>query len=181
MSQTLCKIEVFPAFAIPTMSTLNRIFGTRRRGAEAGAGAGDDRTGDGAGDGRTGSGDETGAGAGTGEATAAGAGDGSSGTGARQQIIWRIPMARKCFEKTGQGVDHTLESGACIIHTVQTSADWYYYAWRGMPFILFTLIDGGLATHLLALAPNNVSRRCRLMADTNPTLIRHSSSRELPF
>ena len=108
MSQSLCKIEVFPAFALPTTSTLHRTFGTRRRGAETGAGAHD----------RTGSGDETAAG--TGEVTAAEAGD---GTGARQQIIWRIPMARKCFEKTGQGVDHTLESGACIIHTVQTSDD----------------------------------------------------------
>ena len=98
------------------MSTLNWTFGTRGRGAEAGAGATGARDGD-----RTGSGDETGAGAGTKEATAAGVGD--AGTGARQQIIWRIPMARKCFEKTGQGVDHTLESGACIIHTVQTSAD----------------------------------------------------------
>ena len=104
------------------MSTLNLTFGTRGRGAEAGAGA-RDRDGD-----RPGSGDETGAG--TGEVTAAGAGAGA-GTGARQQIIWRIPMAR--FEKTGQGVD-TLESGACIIHTVQTSADRYYYTWRGMPF-----------------------------------------------
>ena len=109
------------------MSTLNGTFGTRRRGAEAGAGAGDDRTGSGdetgagAGTGEAtaagaGTGEATAAGAGTGEATAAGAGDGSSGTGARQQIIWRIPMARKCFERTGQGVDHTLESGACIIH-----------------------------------------------------------------
>ena len=102
------------------MSTLNRTFGTRRRGAEAGAGAGDDRTG---------AGDGTGAGARTGEVTAAGAGD---GTGSRQQIIWRIPMAR--FEKTGKGVDHRLESGACIIHTAQASADWYYYRRRGMPF-----------------------------------------------
>jgi hypothetical protein len=111
------------------MSTLNLTFGTRRSGAEAGARAGD-------GD-RTGSGDGTGAGTGTGEVTAAGAGD---RTGARQQIIWRIPMARKCFEKTGQVVDHTLESAACIIHTVQTSADWYYYTWRGMSFY-FTHVD----------------------------------------
>ena len=71
------------------MSTLNRTFGTWGRGAEAGAGTGE----------------VTGAGSGTGEVTAAGAGD---GPGARQlqQIIWRISMARKCFEKTGQGVDH---------------------------------------------------------------------------
>ena len=94
------------------MSTLNRTFGTRRHGAEAGAGAGD-------GD-RTGPKDGTGAGARSGEAIAAGAG---IGTGVRQQTLWHTPMARNCFEKTGQGVDHTLESSACIIHTVQTSPD----------------------------------------------------------
>ena len=82
------------------MSTLNWTFGTRGRGAEAGAGGA--RDGD-----RTGSGDETGTGAGTGEVTTAGAGHGTG--------VGQTPMARK-FEKTGQGVDHTLESGACIIH-----------------------------------------------------------------
>ena len=34
VSQTLCNIEVFPAFALPMMSTLNRTFGTRGLGAE---------------------------------------------------------------------------------------------------------------------------------------------------
>ena len=43
VSQTLCKIEVFPAFALPMMSTLNWTFGTRGRGAGAGAGAGSRR------------------------------------------------------------------------------------------------------------------------------------------
>ena len=49
MSQTLCKMEVFPAFDLPMMSTLNWTFGMRRgrggdedtTGDSAGAGAGD--------------------------------------------------------------------------------------------------------------------------------------------
>ena len=42
-------------------------------------------------------------------------------------------------------------------------------------FILFTLIDRGLATHLLALAlPATYHAGVGLMADTNPTLIRLS-------
>ena len=76
MSQTLCKMEVFPAFDLPMMSTLNWIFGTRGpRGAKDragdGAGAGDsgdvagveaaDRAGDGA---RAGVGGDAGAAAG---------------------------------------------------------------------------------------------------------------------
>ena len=149
------------------MSTLNWTFGTRGRGAEAGAGASGARDGD-----RTGSGDETGAGAGTGEATAAGVGDGSSGTGARQQIIWRKPMARKCCEKTGQGVDHTLESGACIIHTVQTSADWYYYMWRGMSFHFTTSIQ--LDRGPTPAQQRSTQVRVSLMADK--TLIRGPTS-----
>ena len=41
MSQTFCKMEVFPAFALPMMSTLNLIFGTREGCGGAGDGAGD--------------------------------------------------------------------------------------------------------------------------------------------
>jgi hypothetical protein len=51
VSQTLCKIDVLPAFALPMMSTLNRTF--ERGGAGAGAGTGDgdgDWDGDGDGD-----------------------------------------------------------------------------------------------------------------------------------
>ena len=76
MSQTLCKIEVFPAFAFPMMSTLNLTFGARGLGAGARDGAGD---GDGDGDGT-------------------GAGD---GTGPKQQISCFAPIARKCCEKKG--------------------------------------------------------------------------------
>ena len=71
MSQTLCNMEVLPAFALPIMSTLNRIFGTRRLGAGGGAGA---RVGDGAGD-----------------------GDGEGGL--KQQVLCCTPIARKCCEK----------------------------------------------------------------------------------
>ena len=39
VSQTLCNIEVLPAFALPMMSTLNRTFGAR--GLEDGVGDGD--------------------------------------------------------------------------------------------------------------------------------------------
>ena len=52
MSQTLCKMEVVPAFALPMMSTLNWRFGTWREigaGARAGVGAGAGDGGDGAG------------------------------------------------------------------------------------------------------------------------------------
>ena len=49
MSQTLCKIEVLPAFALPMISTLNRTFGAQALGAGARDGAGD---GDGDGTGR---------------------------------------------------------------------------------------------------------------------------------
>ena len=62
MSQTLCKIEVFPAFALPIMSTLNWIFGARE-----GCGGAEDSVGDGA--------DGAGAGAGVGASAGAGAGD----------------------------------------------------------------------------------------------------------
>jgi hypothetical protein len=41
VSQTLRKIEVFPAFALPIISTLNGTFGTRGLGAGAGDGDGD--------------------------------------------------------------------------------------------------------------------------------------------
>ena len=40
VSQTLCKIEVFPAFALPMMSTLNRVPGMRGRWRPGGVGAG---------------------------------------------------------------------------------------------------------------------------------------------
>ena len=73
-------MEVFPAFDLPMMSTLNWIFGTRGApdgGDGAGAGAGvdvgteaRDRTGDGAG-----SGDRAGVGVGVGVGVGAGAGD----------------------------------------------------------------------------------------------------------
>ena len=53
VSQTLCNIEVLPAFALPMMSTLNRTFGAREFGAGArdGGGEGDDGGGDGDGTG----------------------------------------------------------------------------------------------------------------------------------
>ena len=89
MSQTLCNIEVFPAFALPIMSTLNWIFGTRGLGAGGGAGAWADGAGSGGGAGtRAGDG-----GAGVG----AGAGDGEGGP--RQQVLCCTPIARKCCEK----------------------------------------------------------------------------------
>ena len=74
MSQTLCNIEVLPAFALPIMSTLNRTCGARDFGAGARDGGGE---GDGDGDG-TGEGD---------------------GTVPKQQISCFAPMARKCCEK----------------------------------------------------------------------------------
>ena len=130
MSQTLCKIEVFPAFALPMISTLNWIFATcepggtgdRARdddgagdggdGAGAGAGAGD-RAGDGAGAGvggdGTGAAARVGAGAGDRAGDDAGAGDGA-GDGTKQQILWFAPMTRKCCEKDwATCVDHSSE------------------------------------------------------------------------
>src|SRR5947208_3222877 len=62
-------MEVFPAFDLPMMSTLNWIFGTRG-GPGGGDGAGDD----------------------------SGAGDGG-GDGTRQQALSFTPISRKCCEK----------------------------------------------------------------------------------
>ena len=72
VSQTLCKIEVLPAFALPMMSTLNLTFGARGLGAGARDGAGD----------------------GVGDGTGVGAGDGP-----KQQISCFAPIARRCCEK----------------------------------------------------------------------------------
>ena len=124
MSQTRCKMDVFPAFALPMMSTLNWIFGTRgesggardRAGDDAGAGDGGDgaEAGDGvdrpgagdggdgaeAGDGGDGAEAAAGVGAGAGDRAGddAGAGDGG-GEGSRQQVLCFTPIARKCGEK----------------------------------------------------------------------------------
>ena len=101
MSQTLCKIEVLPAFALPIMSTLNLTFGARglvgpardevRDGARDGVGNG---ARDGAKDGAKG-----GARDGARErAKEAGDGDGTgAGDGAvpKQQINCFTPIARK--------------------------------------------------------------------------------------
>ena len=142
MLQTLCKIEVFPAFALPMMSTLNWIFGTRGGcggagdsagdggdgagagagvGASAGAGAGD-RAGDGAGagDGGDGAGDDArigaSAGARAGDSAEAGAG---GGDGTRQQILCFTPIVRKCCEKKDWAacVDHSSESRSLLLYT----------------------------------------------------------------
>ena len=72
VSQTLCKIEVLPAFALPMMSTLNLTFGARGLGAGARDGAGD--------------GDVNGTGVG-------------AGAGPKQQISCFAPIARRCCEK----------------------------------------------------------------------------------
>ena len=119
MSQTLCKIEVFPAFDLPMMRTLNWIFVPRGGSERARARAGDD---DGAGDGGDGAG--AGAGAGYRAGDDVGAGDGG-GDGTRQQVLCFTPIARKYGEKKDWAtcvidVDHSSESGLVIIHTVQT-------------------------------------------------------------
>ena len=146
MSQTLCKIEVFPAFALPIMSTLNWIFGTwgpegAGDGAGDGAGAGDggdeagagagawDRAGDGAGAGvGDGAGAAAGVGAGSGDSAGADAGAGDGGRdGPKQQVLCFAPIARKSCEKKDRAcVDHSSEFGPCFysINTVRTSADW---------------------------------------------------------
>ena len=145
MSQTFCKMEVFPAFALPMMSTLNWIFGTRGPGGstdiaedDAEAGDGEDRAGtgargragDGAGAGAGGDGSRAAAGVGA-EAEAediagdddAGAGDGG-GDGTRQHALCLTPIARKCCEKKewARYVDHSSESGSVIIQ-YELSAD----------------------------------------------------------
>jgi hypothetical protein len=107
VSQTLCNIEVLPAFALPMMRTLNLTFGARGLVSRAGDGARDGAK-DGDGDG-TGAGDGAGAGDGT------GAGDGA---GPKQQINCFTPIARKCCE-TGLCVGHTLESGASSCYYTQ--------------------------------------------------------------
>ena len=75
-------MEVFPAFALPMMSTLNWIFEAREgcelEGAEDDAGDGGEGVEDSAGDG----GDGTGAGAGVGASAGAGAGDRAGDAGA---------------------------------------------------------------------------------------------------
>ena len=115
MLQTLCKIEVFPAFALPMMSTLNWIFGTR-----GGCGCAGDSAGDG--------GDGAGAGAGVGASAGAGAGDragdgaeagAGGGDGTRQQILCFTPIVRKCCEKKDWAacVDHSSESRSLLLYT----------------------------------------------------------------
>ena len=110
MSQTLCKTEVFPAFDLPMMRTLNWIFVPRGESGRPRDRAEDD---DGAGDG----GDGAGAGAGAGDRAGDGGGDGT-----RQQVLCFTPIARKYGEKKDWviDVDHSSESGLVIIHTVQT-------------------------------------------------------------
>ena len=124
MSQTRCKMEVFPAFDLPMISTLNWIFGTRvgRRGAG-------DRAGDGAGAGDGGEGSGAGAGVGAGAGAKAGdrAGDdaagGGRGDGTRQQILCFTPIGRRCCEKK-DGIPFVGIPILVIIYTIQTSADW---------------------------------------------------------
>ena len=115
MSQTLCKIEVFPAFALPMMSTLNWISGmcesegtVDKAGDDVGAGDGGDgagagdRGGDGtaAGVGWDGAGAAARVGAGAGDrAGDDGGGEDGGGDGTKQQILWFAPMTRKCCEK----------------------------------------------------------------------------------
>ena len=72
VSQTLCKIEVLPAFALPMISTLNWTFGARGLGAGARYGAGD--------------GEDEGTGA-------------RAGAGPKQQISCFASIARKCCDK----------------------------------------------------------------------------------
>ena len=109
MSQTLCNIEVLPAFALPMMSTLNWTFGARGLGAGARDGAGD--------------GDGAGTGAGEGDGTGAGA-----GAGPKQQISCFTRIARKCCERERRDNLNVLITRCnptlVIIHTVQTSAEW---------------------------------------------------------
>ena len=113
-------MEVFPAFDLPMISTLNWIFGTRvgRRGAG-------DRAGDGAGAGDGGEGSGAGAGVGAGAGAKAGdrAGDdaagGGRGDGTRQQILCFTPIARKCCEKKDgvAYVDHSSEFRPLLLYT----------------------------------------------------------------
>ena len=118
MSQTLCKTEVFPAFDLPMMRTLNCIFVLRGESGRARDRAEDD---DGAGDGGDGAGAGAGAGAGDRAGDDVGAGDGG-GDGTRQQVLCFTPITRKYGEKKDWviDVDHLSESGLVIIHTVQT-------------------------------------------------------------
>ena len=93
MSQTLCKMEVFPAFDLPMMSTLNWIFGTR-----GGCGGAGDRAVDGteAGDGGCCTGAGSGGGAGAGDRAGEGSGAGDGGRdGTRQHVLSFAPIARK--------------------------------------------------------------------------------------
>ena len=89
VSQTLCKIEVLPAFALPIMSTLNLTFGARGLVGPARDEVRDwakDGVGIGARDGARERAKEAGDGDGT------GAGDGA---GPKQQINCFTPIARK--------------------------------------------------------------------------------------
>ena len=139
-------MEVFPAFALPMMSTLNWIFealegceledakdstgdggdGTGAGtgvGASAGAGAGD-RAGDaGAGDGGDGAGTDTDADADAGIGARAGARAGDSagagaggGDGTRQQILCFAPIARKCCEKK--------DWATCVDHSSESGSSY---------------------------------------------------------
>ena len=100
-------MEVFPAFDLPMMRTLNRIFGTRERRGGARDRAGDSGE---AGDGGDGAGADggvcAGAGARSGDRAGGGAeaGDGG-GDRTRQQELWFTPIARKCCgRKIGERV-----------------------------------------------------------------------------
>ena len=124
MSQTFCKMEVFPAFALPMMSTLNLIFGTRGGCGGAGDSAGEGAEGaeDSAGDGGDGAGADVGLGIGASAGARAGV---SSEAGARcrdgtkQQILCFIPIVRKCCEKKDwvACVDHSSESVSSLLYT----------------------------------------------------------------
>ena len=115
-------MEVFPAFDLPMMRTLNWILGTREGCGGAGDRAGDDGE---AGDGGDGAGADGGvcasAGAWSGDRAGGGAGAGDGGRdGTRQQELWFTPIARNCCEKKDWGacVDLTRpsrESGVVII------------------------------------------------------------------
>ena len=97
-------MEVFPAFALPTMSTLNWIFGTRgepdgvdgtEAGAEVDVGA---EARDRAGDCGEGAGAAAGVCAGAGDKAGDDAGTGE-GDGTGQQALCFTPIARRCCEK----------------------------------------------------------------------------------
>ena len=104
VSQTLCNIEVLPAFALPMISTLNWTSGVRGFGSGAGEGGDGDGT-----------------------------GDGAEG-GPRQQISCFAPIARKCCERKDGAMcwSHVVIRRLLLYTQYKTSADWYA-SWR-MPF-----------------------------------------------